>query len=831
MPSLSPNLVPASVEKLVAPLKSGSPKADPKALLAAVKQLQDLDKGLDADLFQPFKPASLTQAEVRLGALQKGAVKAAQAAVAQARKTSQAAVALAGAVKADKELAKQSKLLNGINDIASDSKTYADAWTAAAKKAEDEATAALAQLRETAKKAAAKGGAGEDDDEAETDLKKLAPKVIGALKLCQAAPPDKPLKFVVGVLSKQVFVYVGRSNAGSLNARMKTWMNGGKASPKCHRGEVRYQDGTFVFVGTTLPTGGFASRMQRGLLLLTKRRYKLRIERPGQKPDPDDEAPGHGDQLDDILLAAADGSDANAAKARALQQRRKKLLPALERAMAGDSPAANALVATLQRFTDALADDNLDAAKAALDQAEKAIGDATKADEKAGADARKALNARMAKLTAGLKRALAAGGKPADEAKRLSKDYAVAIKGKGAQALAAATKDVEDLEALLSGKAVPSAQDLQDKDQLTRDLKETARQVKELADAKDPRAAEAVKLTKEAGGLLSWETLDKAKAKYKALKELVSGKAGTPEDSPRRAPKGDAEISLDAFNKDLGSAIGNIGKMRTVAKKLGADDLDKHLGKVADGLGAVSKQSGKLAEVAELYRDMEELQRAVNVARSLDLNKDFEQAADAMDDVARITGTLAKKAGASKVPGLEAYVTIWQNAGEIWKMGARIRKRREEEWEKASSSNDPVATDTEPAAPTKVPKSNTGGITEAQIVKFMEDAQATFLEEARTMGGVWSNEAPQWSLDTDYFLKAFADFEALHVERQKVMGDTVGAVAGRLSPKYKLLSKQMKVPYDEAMDRLNNLQRLVGKRDDISVTYEPALKAMAKLAP
>ena len=37
--------------------------------------------------------------------------------------------------------------------------------------------------------------------------------------------------------------------------------------------------------------------------------------------------------------------------------------------------------------------------------------------------------------------------------------------------------------------------------------------------------------------------------------------------------------------------------------------------------------------------------------------------------------------------------------------------------------------------------------------------------------------------------------------------------------------------YDEAMDRLNNLQRLVGKRDDISVTYEPALKAMAKLAP
>ena len=41
----------------------------------------------------------------------------------------------------------------------------------------------------------------------------------------------------------------------------------------------------------------------------------------------------------------------------------------------------------------------------------------------------------------------------------------------------------------------------------------------------------------------------------------------------------------------------------------------------------------------------------------------------------------------------------------------------------------------------------------------------------------------------------------------------------------------MQAPYAEAKSRLESLQDLVGKRDDISVTYEPALKALKKIEP
>ena len=56
--------------------------------------------------------------------------------------------------------------------------------------------------------------------------------------------------------------------------------------------------------------------------------------------------------------------------------------------------------------------------------------------------------------------------------------------------------------------------------------------------------------------------LDKAREKFEALKDLVEGKAGVPEESPRRAPKSNAEVSLDEFNSDLGKAIGNVEKLK-----------------------------------------------------------------------------------------------------------------------------------------------------------------------------------------------------------------------------------------------------------------------------
>jgi len=324
----------------------------------------------------------------------------------------------------------------------------------------------------------------------------------------------------------------------------------------------------------------------------------------------------------------------------------------------------------------------------------------------------------------------------------------------------------------------------------------------------------------EAPGLL-----DEAKEKFEAAKDFIEGKAGVPEDSPRRAPKSNAEVSLDEFNSDLGKAIENVEKMEKTADKLGLEDLSKHVGKVGEGLKAVKENSDKLVEVVELGRDLQEFQRALKEVQGLDLNRDYEEAAVAMGDLANVGGKLAKKATGNGVPGLDAYFTLVQNAGEVWKMGARIRKREEKELDDASNP-DPTSgsgRDEQPSN-TKKAKTNTGDITPDGMQQFMEDARKTYLDEAKWMGGVFSNEAPEWELTTDAFLKAWEELLPLYKKRAAIR-------IGPLSADYRELGKEMQAPYAEAKSRLESLQDLVGKRDDISVTYEPALKALKKMEP
>ena len=376
--------------------------------------------------------------------------------------------------------------------------------------------------------------------------------------------------------------------------------------------------------------------------------------------------------------------------------------------------------------------------------------------------------------------------------------------------------------------AKPTPQQLADHKKLTDGLREIVPQVKVLAAAKDSRAGDAAKLARETGGLLSWETLEKAKEKYEALKALVTGEAGVPQDSPRRAPKSAAEVSLDDFTKDLGGAIGNIGKMQTAARKMKADGLENYLGKVGEGLAAVKGKADKLVEIVALVRDIQEFQRALQTARGLDLNRDYEAAAVAMGDLANIGGKLAKKATGNGVPGLDAYFTLLQNAGAVWEMGARVRKRREAEWD-APSRDEAPATDAPEEPATKVQKGSTAEIPFASIESFMTDTIDAVEKEVQWMGSVRSNEFPDWSLSSDAFLKAFAEFKALHDKQHK---DTVGVYTkGVLSPEYRRLAKEMQGPYATAMKHLEHLQDAVGKRKDISASYEPVLKAMKKVEP
>lgn len=444
---------------------------------------------------------------------------------------------------------------------------------------------------------------------------------------------------------------------------------------------------------------------------------------------------------------------------------------------------------------------------------------------KADADERKKLNDRVAKLLPKAKTALARGGSVGEETKRLTREFSFVIKDKGRSGLPAAKMVVEQLETLLNGKGAPTTQQLAERDRLARELKEVVPQVKDLAASKDQRAAEAVRLTKETGGLLSWETLEKAKEKLAALKSLLGGEAGVPDDSPRRVPKSDAEVSLKEFDKDLGGAITNIGKMRKAAKTFGADQLEEHMGKVSEGLSAVKDKAEKLVEIAELARDIQEFQRALEAARSLDLNsdRDYEAAAVAMGDLANIGGKLAKKATGNGVPGLDAYFTLLQNAGAVWEMGARLRKRFEAEADAASRPDSPAVTEQEPSAP-RVAKASTAEIPLGEVGTFVQNNLKTVYEEAKSMGGTLINDLADWDLTTDAFLNAFAELKAMHDKRKEI-------TLGPLSAEYRNLGKQMQEPYAEAMKHLQYLQDAVGKRDDLSVTYEPALKAIKKAKP
>jgi hypothetical protein len=68
-------------------------------------------------------------------------------------------------------------------------------------------------------------------------------------------------------------------------------------------------------------------------------------------------------------------------------------------------------------------------------------------------------------------------------------------------------------------------------------------------------------------------------------------------------------------------------------------------------------------------------------------------------------------------------------------------------------------------------KGSTAAIPFASIESYMTDTLEAVEKEVQWMGSVRSNEFPDWSLSTDAFLKAFADFKALHDKQDK---DTLG---------------------------------------------------------
>jgi|KBSMisStandDraft_5_1062788.scaffolds.fasta_scaffold155101_2 hypothetical protein len=83
----------------------------------------------------------------------------------------------------------------------------------------------------------------------------------------------------------------------------------------------------------------------------------------------------------------------------------------------------------------------------------------------------------------------------------------------------ATTTKTTDVMSAEKGTGKPTVQQVAAHKEIVAGLRGFVPQVKELAAGKDVRAGEAAKLARETGGLLSWETLEKAKEKFEALKE------------------------------------------------------------------------------------------------------------------------------------------------------------------------------------------------------------------------------------------------------------------------------------------------------------------------
>ncbi|MES1163888.1 MAG: hypothetical protein ABUL50_12575, partial [Rhizobacter sp.] len=315
MLSIPQTLSPANLEKAIRSASGGKKAAfDPKELTNALKQLEKLSAAVDASLFDQTEADTAEAARQRLAALEAGPLKAAQAAAAQATKVAQLGAKAQSALKSDKSV--DAKTVGAVAEVAGDARGYASDLMKAAQSAQAELKALMARLLASEKKGAQKDARKhadskkqqdeEDAEEAdhEKDLAKVGAQVATAMKLARTAGTAKPMKFMIGVLKKQVFVYVAKATSGSTVARIKRLMEAGTQSVTIYRGECVFENKAHTFVGVNIPTGGFAIRMQKALLELTNKKYKIRVRRPTGETD---EAAGDDDDdadADDALAQA-----------------------------------------------------------------------------------------------------------------------------------------------------------------------------------------------------------------------------------------------------------------------------------------------------------------------------------------------------------------------------------------------------------------------------------------------------------------------------------------------------------------------------------------------
>jgi hypothetical protein len=280
--------------------------------------------------------------------------------------------------------------------------------------------------------------------------------------------------------------------------------------------------------------------------------------------------------------------------------------------------------------------------------------------------------------------------------------------------------------------------------------------------------------------------------------------------------KGNVETTAEQMSEDLESVIDKLEK----AQKVAPGELKEGLEGVADGLGKVKGPIDKMLKYQELARDLRKFHRALVKLNSIDLNADYEEGADAMGDLAEVAGKLGGKALPEEVGAAGAYFQIIEHSGEIWKAGARVRKKKEAQIDPDNYQkilDEEIAATPKPAASESVKLEDLG----VWVVKAVDQGVAEMNDRTH----------PAVVMSQTFYVQAFVE----NYDKFNKIGQQEGQMPiyarNRLSMDYRMHELDKKEPWEKGLEALVNLEQALGSKPNTTVSFQPALKTWRAAKP
>lgn len=320
------------------------------------------------------------------------------------------------------------------------------------------------------------------------------------------------------------------------------------------------------------------------------------------------------------------------------------------------------------------------------------------------------------------------------------------------------------------------------------------------------------------------------KDRLKQLHKLASREVDAPEAPDSAVEAGAAETSLAEFQGELKSAIQWVARASKALKSTpGNAGLAKALkqfgdglGQVADGLGKVKGAVAKVLAAAEAVRKLQQCVNALRRLRDVDLNAQPEEGARAAGEVAALFGQLGGELF-KEVPGMNGYFTIIARSGEVFEMGARLHKKYDDMLDRTGKTDPPVDQTPEPAPR---PKKRTGKVAVKDLPAFLNDNQQRLID---AFDDTWLRDAARKIRES-----GSPDFDGQHellMAALKREEGTAHKVRDALHVTPKWAHDELRKAWTGCRAVIQKLEDEIGSRQDVDVSYAPALDALDAIKP